>query len=84
VAVDLGLLILVTLTFGAAGRATDMPAGTVIAAVAALGYAAFLIGPADHRARRGAAYAAGAFVILLVLAALIVVLAPAIPPHTST
>jgi fucose permease len=84
VAVGLGLSILVPLTFAAAGRTTGMPAGTAIAAVAALGYAAFLIGPPTIGLVAEQLTLRGAFVILLVLAALIVVLARAVAPHPGT
>jgi fucose permease len=84
VAVGLGLSILVPIAFGAAGRTTDMPAGTAIAAVAALGYAAFLVGPPTIGLAAEQFTLRGAFGILLVLAALIVVLAPAVAPRSST
>jgi MFS family permease len=84
VAVGLGLSILVPLTFAAAGRTTGMPVGTAIAAVAALGYAAFLIGPPTIGLAAEQITLRGAFVILLVLAALIVVLARAVAPHPGT
>lgn len=42
--VGLGLSVLVPLAFGAAGRSQDLPTGTAIAAVATIGYFAFLTG----------------------------------------
>jgi MFS family permease len=84
VAVGLGLSVLVPLTFGAAGRSTSMPAGTAIAAVAALAYTAFLIGPPTIGLAAEQLTLRGAFVILLVLAGLIAILAPAVAPHPST
>ncbi len=84
-AVGLGLSVLVPLVFGAAGRTPDMPAGTAIAAVAVLGYGAFLIGPPTIGLVAEQITLRGAFVILVVLAALIALLAPALaPPHPST
>jgi MFS family permease len=76
VATGFGLSVLVPLAFGAAGRAHDMPTGTAIATVATVGYSVFLIGPptigllAEHFGLRGA------FLVLPVLLALILVLAP--------
>jgi len=84
IAVGLGLSILVPLIFSAAGRSTTMPAGTAIAAVAALGYGAFLIGPPTIGLAAELVTLRGAFVILLILAALIFVLAPAIAPRSGS
>ena len=83
VAVGLGLSILVPLVFSAAGRTTTMPAGTAIAAVAALGYGAFLIGPPTIGLAAEVVTLRGAFTILLILAAMIFVLAPAIAPRST-
>jgi fucose permease len=83
VAVGLGLSILVPLVFSAAGRSTSMPPGTAIAAVAALGYGAFLIGPPTIGLAAELVTLRGAFTILLVLAALIFVLAPALAPRST-
>ncbi len=83
IAVGLGLSILVPLVFSAAGRSSSMPAGTAIAAVAAVGYGAFLIGPPTIGLAAEVVTLRGAFTILLVLAALIFVLAPAIAPRSA-
>jgi len=84
VAVGLGLSILVPLVFSAAGRSTIMPAGTAIAAVAALGYGAFLIGPPTIGLAAELVTLRGALTIFLVLAALIFLLAPAIAPRSES
>ena len=81
VAVGLGLSVLVPLVFGTAGRTTYMPPGTAIATVAALGYSAFLIGPPTIGLVAEQVSLRGAFVILLLLLALIAVLAPALGPR---
>jgi MFS family permease len=83
-AVGLGLSVLVPLVFAAAGRSTTMPAGTAIAAVATMGYSAFLIGPPTIGLAAEQFTLRGAFVILLVLVAFIAILARALTPHTST
>jgi hypothetical protein len=84
VAVGLGLSILVPLIFSAAGRSSSMPPGTAIAAVAAVGYGAFLIGPPTIGLAAELVTLRGALAILLVLAGLIFSLAPAIAPHSSS
>lgn len=78
VAVGVGLSVLVPLTFGAAGRSPAMPAGTAIAAVATVGYFAFLVGPPTIGLAAEQITLRGAFVGLLVLLALIALLAPAL------
>jgi fucose permease len=83
IAVGLGLSILVPLVFSAAGRSSSMPAGTAIAAVAAVGYGAFLIGPPTIGLAAELVTLRGAFTILLVLAALIFLLAPAIAARSA-
>lgn len=83
-AVGLGLSILVPLVFGAAGRSKNMPTGTAIAAVACLGYSAFLIGPPTIGLAAELVTLRGAFTILLVLAAMIAILAPALAFDAST
>ena len=82
-AVGLGLSIPVPLVFSAAGRTTTMPAGTAIAAVAALGYGALLIGPPTIGLAAELVTLRGAFTILLALAGLIFLLAPAIAPRSA-
>lgn len=44
-AVGLGIANIIPVTFGSAGRAGDVPAGTALAAVATTGYFGFLAGP---------------------------------------
>ena len=44
-AVGLGIANIIPVTFGSAGRAGDIPAGTALAAVATTGYFGFLAGP---------------------------------------
>jgi MFS family permease len=77
VGVGLGLSVLVPLAFGAAGRSKDMPTGTAIAAVATIGYFAFLVGPPTIGLVAEQVTLRGSFVLLLVLLGLIAVLAPA-------
>jgi MFS family permease len=77
VGVGLGLSVLVPLAFSAAGRSRDMPTGAAIAAVATVGYFAFLIGPPTIGLVAERVTLRGAFVLLLVLLGLITVLAPA-------
>ncbi|HLZ32208.1 MAG TPA: MFS transporter [Chloroflexota bacterium] len=78
VGVGLGLSVLVPLAFGAAGRSTQMPTGTAIAAVATVGYFGFLVGPPTIGLVAEQVTLRGGFVVLLVLLGLIAVLAPAI------
>jgi MFS family permease len=78
VGVGLGLSVLVPLAFSAAGRSTQMPPGTAIAAVATVGYFAFLVGPPTLGLVAEQVTLRGSFVLLLVLLGLIAVLAPAI------
>jgi fucose permease len=78
VAVGIGLSILVPLAFGAAGRDTQMPTGTAIAAVATMGYFGFLIGPPTLGLAAEQVGLRGAFVLLLGLLAVITLLAPAV------
>ena len=78
VGVGLGLSVLVPLAFGAAGRSKDMPTGTAIAAVATVGYFAFLVGPPTIGLVAERVTLRGAFVLLLLLLGLIAVLAPAL------
>jgi hypothetical protein len=78
VAIGFGLAALVPLAFAAAGRDRDMPTGAGIAAVATVGYTVLMVGPptiglaAQHVGLRGA------FLILPVLLACIVALAPSL------
>jgi len=78
VGVGLGLSVLVPLAFSAAGRSTQMPSGTAIAAVATVGYFAFLVGPPTIGLVAEQVTLRGSFVLLLGLLGLIAVLAPAI------
>jgi hypothetical protein len=78
VGVGLGLSVLVPLAFSAAGRSTQMPTGTAIAAVATVGYFGFLVGPPTIGLIAEQVTLRGGFVLLLVLLGLIAVLAPAI------
>jgi MFS family permease len=78
VGVGLGLSVLVPLAFSAAGRSQDLPTGMAIAAVATVGYFAFLVGPPTIGLVAERVTLRGAFVLLLVLLGLIVLLAPAI------
>jgi fucose permease len=84
VAVGLGMSILVPLVFGAAGRTTSMPAGTAIAAVAALGYGALFVGPPTIGLVAELVTLRGAFTILIALAALIFILAPTIASRSTS
>ena len=83
VGVGLGLSVLVPLAFGAAGRSTQMPTGTAIAAVATVGYFGFLVGPPTIGLVAEQVTLRGGFVLLLVLLGLIAVLAPAIGDRNS-
>jgi MFS family permease len=78
VGVGLGLSVLVPLAFSAAGRSTQMPAGTAIAAVATVSYFGFLVGPPTIGLVAEQVTLRGGFVLLLVLLGLIAVLARAI------
>jgi MFS family permease len=84
VCVGLGLSVLVPLAFGAAGRSTGMPTGTAIAAVATVGYFAFLVGPPTIGLVAEQVTLRGAFVLLLMLLGLIAVLAPATGEQTPS
>jgi MFS family permease len=84
VGVGLGLSVLVPLAFSAAGRSTQMPPGTAIAAVATVGYFAFLVGPPTIGLVAEQVTLRGSFVLLLVLLGLIAVLAPAIGDRNLT
>jgi MFS family permease len=77
VAVGLGLSVLVPLVFGVAGRSKDMPTGAAIAAVATLSYFAFLVTPPTIGLLAEQLTLRGAFLLLVVLMALIAILAPA-------
>jgi fucose permease len=77
IGVGLGLSVLVPLVFGVAGRSKDMHTGTAIAAVATVGYFAFLIGPPTIGLIAEQVTLRGAFILLVVLLGLIAVLAPA-------
>jgi MFS family permease len=87
VGVGLGLSVLVPLAFGAAGRSQDLPTSTAIAAVATVGYFAFLVGPPTLGLVAERVTLRGAFGLLLVLLGLIAILAPAIghqrPGHAA-
>jgi fucose permease len=77
VLVGIGLAVLVPLAFSAAGRSTSMPTGAAIAAVATVGYSAFLFGPPVIGMIAERLTLRGSFVLLLCLLASIVLLAPA-------
>jgi fucose permease len=83
VGVGFGLSVLVPLAFSAAGRSTQMPTGTAIAAVATVGYFGFLVGPPTIGLVAEQVTLRGGFVLLLVLLGLIAVLAPAIGDQNS-
>jgi fucose permease len=78
VAVGLGLSVLVPLGFGAAGRSTDMPPSTAIAAVATVGYFAFLVCPPIIGVLAEQLTLRGALLILPALLAVVLLLAPAV------
>jgi fucose permease len=78
VAVGLGLSVLVPLGFGAAGRSTDMPPSTAIAAVATVGYFAFLVCPPAIGVLAQQITLRGALLILPALLLLVLLLAPAV------
>jgi fucose permease len=77
VALGFGLAVIVPVAFGAAGRAPGMAPGAAIAAVATVGYFGFLAAPPTIGFVAERLTLRGAFVLLLVLLALIAVLAPA-------
>ena len=77
VLVGLGLAVLVPLAFSAAGRNPSMPTGAAIAAVATVGYSAFLIGPPAIGLIAEQFTLRGSFVLLLLLLVAIGLLAPA-------
>ncbi len=76
--VGLGLAVLVPLAFSAAGRDPSMPTGTAIAAVATVGYSAFLFAPPAIGLIAEQFTLRGSFVLLLVALAVIGLLAPAV------
>jgi fucose permease len=76
--VGLGLAVLVPLAFSAAGRNPAMPTGTAIAAVATVGYSAFLFAPPAIGLIAEQFTLHGSFVMLLLLLVVIVLLAPSV------
>jgi fucose permease len=78
VLVGLGLAVLVPLAFSAAGRNPSMPTGAAIAAVATVGYSAFLFAPPAIGLIAEQFTLRGSFVMLLLLLAVIALLAPAV------
>lgn len=82
VLVGFGLSVLVPLAFSAAGRERDMPAGAAIAAVATVGYSAFLFGPPTIGLVAEVVTLRGAFALMLGLLLAIAVLSRRIDrPH---
>jgi fucose permease len=77
VVVGFGLAILVPLGFSAAGRSSRMPTGAAIAAVATVGYTAFLVAPPAIGLIAEQITLRGSFLLLLVLLLAIVLMAPA-------
>jgi MFS family permease len=84
IALGFGLSILVPLAFGAAGRAPGMAPGAAIAAVATVGYFGFLAAPPTIGFVAERLTLRAAFVLLLILLALIGLLAPATGTAAST
>lgn len=76
--VGLGLAVLVPLAFSAAGRHPSVPSSTAIAAVATVGYSAFLFAPPAIGLIAEQLTLRGSFVLLLLLLAVIALLAPAV------
>lgn len=76
--VGLGLAVLVPLGFSAAGRDPSMPTGTAIAAVATVGYSAYLFAPPAIGFIAEQFTLRGSFLLLLVLLAFVGALASAI------
>ena len=76
--VGLGLAVLVPLAFSAAGRNAGMPTGTAIAAVATVGYSAYLFAPPAIGFIAEQFTLRGSFLLLLLLLAVVGVLAPAV------
>jgi fucose permease len=76
--VGLGLAVLVPLAFSAAGRSPNMPTGTAIAAVATVGYSAYLFAPPAIGLIAEQFTLRGSFVLLLLLLVVIALLAPAV------
>jgi hypothetical protein len=77
VVVGFGLAVLVPLAFSAAGRSSRMPTGAAIAAVATVGYTAFLVAPPAIGLIAEELTLSGSFLLLLVLLLAIVLMAPA-------
>lgn len=87
VLVGLGLAVLVPLAFSAAGRNASMPTGAAIAAVATVGYSAFLFGPPAIGLIAEGITLRGSFLLLLLLLVAIGVFAPvgsARPPRSPS
>jgi fucose permease len=78
VVVGFGLAVLVPLGFSAAGRSSRMPTGAAIAAVATVGYTAFLVAPPAIGLIAEEITLRGSFLLLLVLLVAIVLMAPAV------
>jgi fucose permease len=74
VLVGFGLSVLVPLAFSAAGREREMPAGAAIAAVATVGYSAFLFGPPTIGLVAEVVTLRGAFALMLGLLLVIALL----------
>jgi fucose permease len=81
--VGLGLAVLVPLAFSAAGRSPSMPTSTAIAAVATVGYSAFLFAPPAIGLIAEQFTLRGSFVLLLLLLVVIVLLAPAVQSRSG-
>jgi len=78
VLVGLGLAVLVPLAFSAAGASPSMPTGAAIAAVATVGYSAFLFAPPTIGVIAEQFTLRGSFVLMLLGLVVVAVLAPAV------
>ncbi|HET6320270.1 MAG TPA: MFS transporter [Chloroflexota bacterium] len=76
--VGLGIAVLVPLAFSSAGRTPNMPASSAIAAVATVGYSAFLLAPPAIGLIAEQLTLRGSFALLLLALAVIFVLARAV------
>jgi fucose permease len=76
--VGLGIAVLVPLAFSSAGRTPNMPASSAIAAVATVGYSAFLLAPPAIGLIAEQLTLRGSFTLLLLALAVIFVLARAV------
>jgi MFS family permease len=73
--IGLGVAAVVPMAYSAAGKSRTMAPGTAITAVSSLGFMGFLIGPPTIGFIAGAATLRGSFVVLVIMATAVVLLA---------